>query len=892
MMKKIFIITFILLTVFSLSFSHISDVVFDDTQVLEFSLTFEQINYVELLWTNYLAGENEYIPATFEFNGEVYPNVGVRYKGNASCFSYPNDKKPFKIKFDEYDEEQEFHGITKLSLSNQFYDPSFLREKFLFDVFNKYVSSSRANFIKLYTNGEYLGLYTNVEQVDSRYVKRIFGDDEAGNLFKGDPNGTLEWLGPEPENYYLLYELKTNEELNDWSDLINLIDVLNNTPLEEFPDAFENVFHMYGWICTHAINNIFVNLDSYVGKGHNYYMYHRTDSDKFIHFPWDLNLSFATYSSGIMGNDAELTIYYAGDSPGTRPLAEIIHAIDEYLEIYLMIYKYIYEHELDPEVIYPRIHELADMIRPAVYADENKMFTNEQFEASLYEDIGSIYGLESFVEQRRNSLNTQFEGLTVLPRIENIFINEFMANNDSFYADEFGEFDDWIEIYNANEEPVDISGLYLSDNPVYQDKWKFPENTVINNGEYLIVWLDNEPEQGDLHTNFRLNESGEFIGLYCKDSILPIDSLSFGNQFSDVSSGRYPDGVGDWEFMLTPTPGTTNIPNNYPPALSNYQQNPLTPLSSDDVNVIITATDDNFINSVILYYDNGTSNIYIYMLDDGLNNDGVAGDDIYGCYIPQHVSGTNIQYYIEAEDNQSVISRFPENDDLVEYEVDYSCPKLFINEFLALNSSINQDPQGEYDDWVEIYNAGEEAVDIGGMYITDNLNNYSRWYKIPETHPDSTTIQPGDFLLLWADEDEEDGILHLGFRLLGDNEDIGLFAFYCTTPIDTLSYGLQSIDNSYGRYPDGSQNWDYFVVPTPGYSNTGLEPPDNVIIYFDNGNINIEWDSVNGATSYSVYSSSTPYGDFTLEESGIVGTSWFEPVSSDRKFYYIKAVNE
>ena len=165
-------------------------------------------------------------------------------------------------------------------------------------------------------------------------------------------------------------------------------------------------------------------------------------------------------------------------------------------------------HELDPEVIYPRIQELADMIRPAVYADENKMYTNEQFETSLYEDIGSIFGLESFIEQRRNSLNSQFEGLTVPASIENIFINEFMANNDSFYADEFGEFDDWIEIYNANEEPVDLSGLFLSDNPVYQDKWKFPGNTVINSGEYLIVWLDDDPGQGDLHTNFKLDESG------------------------------------------------------------------------------------------------------------------------------------------------------------------------------------------------------------------------------------------------------------------------------------------------------------------------------------------------------------------------------------------------
>ena len=368
MKKNILIVIYFLLFSPGL-FSHISDIVFDDSQIYEFYLEFEQENYLDLLWENYQAGENEYIPATFEFNGEVYQNVGVRYKGYSSCLNYPNEKKPFKIKFNEYDEEQEFYGLKKLSLSNEYNDPSFLREKMLYDVFNKYIPSSRANFIKLYTNDNYLGLYTNVEQVNFTFLKYIFGNNEDGNSFKGEGNSTLEWLGQDQESYYPFYDLKTNEEENDWSDLINFIDVLDNTPINDFPESIENVFHIHNWIFFFALNNLFVNLDSYVGKCHNYYVYHRTDSDKFFHIPWDLNLSFGTLGGGVSHNTAGLSIFYAGNLPGTRPLAERFFEIEEYENIYLMVYQYVFENEFNPDVIYPRIQELADLIRPAVYAD-------------------------------------------------------------------------------------------------------------------------------------------------------------------------------------------------------------------------------------------------------------------------------------------------------------------------------------------------------------------------------------------------------------------------------------------------------------------------------------------------------------------------------------------
>jgi hypothetical protein len=99
---------------------------------------------------------------------------------------------------------------------------------------------------------------------------------------------------------------------------------------------------------------------------------------------------------------------------------------------------------------------------------------------------------------------------------------------------------------------------------------------------------------------------------------------------------------------------------------------------------------------------------------------------------------------------------------------------LVINEFMASNSSSNADPQGHYDDWIEIYNNGSVAIDIGGMYLTDDLDEPMMW-RIPDNSPNDTTIGPYEYLLIWADKESEDGPLHVEFKLDGGGEEIGLF---------------------------------------------------------------------------------------------------------------------
>ena len=146
---------------------------------------------------------------------------------------------------------------------------------------------------------------------------------------------------------------------------------------------------------------------------------------------------------------------------------------------------------------------------------------------------------------------------------------------------------------------------------------------------------------------------------------------------------------------------------------------------------------------------------------------------------------------------------------------------LVINEFMASNNSVTQDPQGQSDDWIEIHNYGTKAINIGGLYLTDDLTNPTKW-RIPNGNPAVTTIGAGGYLLIWADNDIADAGLHANFKLDAGGEQIALFDSDGSTLIDSVVFDEQLSDISSGRYPDASDNWQFFGVPSPGSENISV----------------------------------------------------------------------
>jgi len=140
-----------------------------------------------------------------------------------------------------------------------------------------------------------------------------------------------------------------------------------------------------------------------------------------------------------------------------------------------------------------------------------------------------------------------------------VLINELMADNESTVANEDGEYDDWIELYNPSDNPVSLIGLYITDDLANPKAFTFSDVSIPAQG-FVLIWADKKTSLGSHHLPFSLDKDGEEIGLSYEDeagNVVIMDALTFGVQEPDISYGRSPDG-GTWQSLDTPSPGTNN----------------------------------------------------------------------------------------------------------------------------------------------------------------------------------------------------------------------------------------------------------------------------------------------------------------------------------------------
>ncbi len=224
--------------------------------------------------------------------------------------------------------------------------------------------------------------------------------------------------------------------------------------------------------------------------------------------------------------------------------------------------------------IFRIIEDNVSLINEAVEQDGNFLYTMNQY----YNSIGSVENpssLKHYIKERIEVLKEETNALYNCPEpsgdIEygELVINEFMASNDSLSGikDSNGQADDWIELYNNSNNDIDLSQKYLSDNENNKTKWTFPEGTILEKDQYLIVWADEDQDQDGLHTNFKLSKSGESLYLTNQDGSL-IDSMVYAEQMTNVSFARIPNGTGDFIFH-EPTFGFNNEESSSIIGLSN-----------------------------------------------------------------------------------------------------------------------------------------------------------------------------------------------------------------------------------------------------------------------------------------------------------------------------------
>ncbi len=141
-----------------------------------------------------------------------------------------------------------------------------------------------------------------------------------------------------------------------------------------------------------------------------------------------------------------------------------------------------------------------------------------------------------------------------------LYINEFMADNETSLPDEYGMYSDWIELYNGGDEAVSLDGYFVTDSLKTQTQWALPASLEVEAGGFLVLWASGDSNQGDLHLPFKLSKGGEEIGLFIvsEGAAVQIDAVAYGDQTPDVSAARETDGSDIWITLSGGTPGASN----------------------------------------------------------------------------------------------------------------------------------------------------------------------------------------------------------------------------------------------------------------------------------------------------------------------------------------------
>ncbi len=380
---------------------------------------------------------DEYTRASVSINGKTIDGAGVRFRGNSSYQSM-GKKNSLNIKLNFSDKESNYNGLKKIKLSNIFNDPSFVRETFGYNLAAKYMIAPRANYARVYVNGQFYGLFANLESVDKDFLKRHFGESK-GAFIKASPDleahrpanclkdifSNLEYEEKGDRCYELNYEFKSDSAL---APLMELTRVLKTATT---PEEIEAVLDVDQTLWMHAYNNVLVNLSSYSGRyAHNYYLYQKKNG-QFVPIIWDLNMLFGSFKAvdggpSLHKPQLQRIDPFLHSNNSERPLIKALMKHKEFRQRYIHYVRTFLYDEFKSGNYLSEIKETQRKISNDVMRDKNAFYNYSKFKQSLQtkykdaEDINSIYGIEDFMEGRVEFLKKERGILKLAPEIENL----------------------------------------------------------------------------------------------------------------------------------------------------------------------------------------------------------------------------------------------------------------------------------------------------------------------------------------------------------------------------------------------------------------------------------------------------------------------------------------
>ncbi len=236
------------------------------------------------------------VPATFRWRDVTVENVSVRFKGNSSSNPKQAHKRSFLVKFDRSDKDRRFFGLRQVSFDNGVQFGSLFSEPVITDILRDHgVPAHRCNYARLCVNGEYRGVYVNVERIDESFLEHHL-PDPTGALFKvgeGGPGCNLQFLGDDPTLYTKTFEAKTRSARKEAARLVEFIKLINTTEPKEFSKMLDARMEVDDFLRVTAVMLFAGAFDQLTGwNPHNYFLYHDGKRDRWRYLPWDLDVGF------------------------------------------------------------------------------------------------------------------------------------------------------------------------------------------------------------------------------------------------------------------------------------------------------------------------------------------------------------------------------------------------------------------------------------------------------------------------------------------------------------------------------------------------------------------------------------------------------------------------
>ena len=609
------IITTALFVLLTSMLSHAQDL-YDTDQITIIEITFEESNWNEILNDFFIAGDNERLMGAVEINGEQFDSVGIRFRGG-STFDLSNAKNPLNIKLD-YLKNQDFQGYEVLKLSNGAKDPSWLREVLSYEIARNYMEAPRANYASVYVNGSYLGLYANIESVNSKFFSDRFFSDNDNTRFEAAPDyafneiltppfgcleghgGALEFLGPNDVCYFSHYDIQSD---TGWDELRALGELLQNNPQNA-----RSTMDIDRFIWMNAFNNLLMNLDSYLGPSpRNYYIF-KADNGHWVPVIEDLNESFARFPWATIPQPGEpqpaLGFYtdfdpFWGETDNQKPLLKATLSDATWRKMYVAHMRTMISEIFTSGWFEQRSESLQNLINDEVLSDDNHFYTHDDFINNFNETVIDSYngedafGLFSLMDGRISHLQSLSDFQAAPPVIADVAASTDMPTPGSsiFITANLSDEDNvWLGYRNNLREMFEL--VQMSDDGMHGDGAAGDgiygaEITVGVGGIQYYVYAENNgagifsPERAE----FEFYSLGTF-------SDVVINELMASNQTTAADQNGEFD---DWVELLNNTSNTIDLSGWYlsddPTNLTKWQF-PTGTLINSQQHLIVWTDDD------------------------------------------------------------------------------------------------------------------------------------------------------------------------------------------------------------------------------------------------------------------------------------------------------------